>query len=279
MWLLSVIAKRKAFTLVELLVVIAIIALLVSILLPALAKAKYQAQRLLCLSNVRNQSVAQFQYAGDNDGKYSPNNASGPQYMRSSLFGGNRTFDVMIDDYVPDTAIMFCPIMQGLGDYMDRRYYTGSGSGLLPGYGGWDILEWSGLSESHGDPWDPADGPPPQVQSCYTWFANFRRGPDLGGAQPVTFFKGALPWPANTAESTGDTAFVSHELSSFSLASIYWDLSHGGNYGRYGLDIADSEDFESQDSPVGYADGSVIYILKSNMKPRANVPFGYYYWY
>jgi len=61
--------EKKAFTLIELLVVIAIIALLLSILTPALRKVKGKAQNLICSTNLRSLFTAWAMYSSSNDGK------------------------------------------------------------------------------------------------------------------------------------------------------------------------------------------------------------------
>jgi prepilin-type N-terminal cleavage/methylation domain-containing protein/prepilin-type processing-associated H-X9-DG protein len=61
---------KRAFTLIELLVVIAVIALLLSILMPSLRKAKNLAQGIACKGNMKNYTVAVAMYCDDNDGKF-----------------------------------------------------------------------------------------------------------------------------------------------------------------------------------------------------------------
>ena len=63
-------SPRRGFTLIELLVVIAIVAVLAALLLPALARAKEQARRIKCVSNLKQAALAVKLFALDQDGFY-----------------------------------------------------------------------------------------------------------------------------------------------------------------------------------------------------------------
>ena len=78
--------KAKAFTLIELLVVIAIIAILMSILMPALSRAREQGKRAACLANLRQLTMAWMAYALDNDDKLVNGDTEEYGYPNSGMY-------------------------------------------------------------------------------------------------------------------------------------------------------------------------------------------------
>lgn len=97
--------NKKAFTLIELLVVIAVIALLMAIIMPALGKAKMYAQKVICRSNIRQQSLGVILYADDNEGGV-PNIGTGFWLWDLSFQSTN-----LISEYAGFTEndVFFCP--------------------------------------------------------------------------------------------------------------------------------------------------------------------------
>lgn len=80
--------RKKAFTLIELLVVIAIIALLLSIVMPALGRAKVYAQRIICSNHLKQQSLGTILYSNEND-SYVPTSGLGPWLWDTSFWMTN----------------------------------------------------------------------------------------------------------------------------------------------------------------------------------------------
>jgi prepilin-type N-terminal cleavage/methylation domain-containing protein/prepilin-type processing-associated H-X9-DG protein len=133
------IRTAKAFTLIELLVVIAIIAVLMSILMPTLSRAREQGRRAACISNLKQLTMAWILYADDNDDRIASANtredsawtrwveANRPEAEKLEGIKNGRLFR-----YCPEPKLYKCPtglrgelvtysIVDAMNGYADMR--------------------------------------------------------------------------------------------------------------------------------------------------------------
>jgi prepilin-type N-terminal cleavage/methylation domain-containing protein/prepilin-type processing-associated H-X9-DG protein len=119
---------HRGFTLIELLVVISIIALLAAILFPVFARARENARRASCQSNLKQLALGMAQYVQDYDerftGLYSNNDGASTPQFNCHLSGGTATSDKgwaeLLQPYIKSVQILQCPsdpIPSGGSDY------------------------------------------------------------------------------------------------------------------------------------------------------------------
>lgn len=112
--------KRHGFTLIELLVVIAIIAILAAILFPVFARARENARKSTCQSNLKQLGVAFAMYRQDYDQLGMP---------RDTGVAPNRVYWTnLVSPYVKNTGVLRCPSRTGTGhrcfDIGDTTHYA-----------------------------------------------------------------------------------------------------------------------------------------------------------
>ena len=244
------------FTLIELLVVIAIIAVLAGLLLPALAKAKYQGMRSACVNNIRQQYLSQIIYADDFAGKFPYHEDVSPDYHRTPTTGAKSIVNSMRSAYVKNTQILICPITRkSFGQiWMNYASMANFADRSTRDFGGWDT-------------------PAVFVYTPYMWLANFSAVPKMKflnaqgqvGTNPE---ENEPVWPQTSSECESRRAFITHRVSD-TPGTALWDLGHLGRFGAGAQSKPLWAWSITPDQPVGQADGSVVLRPKSLIKPRA----------
>jgi len=192
--------KRAGFTLVELLVVIGIIALLIGILLPALSKARQQANSLYCMSNLRQIGMAMTNYAQDFNGSY-------------PIYYWNGDGDPTKPNGATDWTFLLLP-------YFNRAGATGTYSGAAAGglaaiYKDKDTIDGTYMPANSSAPLATYSSSTQQNYSVLTWPFHFAPGLVSNSlqytsstAQPGPQDDGEVPYKVGMVKRPSDIIMV-----------------------------------------------------------------------
>lgn len=219
---------KQGFTLIELLIVIAIISILAAILFPVFARAREQARKAACQSNLKQLGLAVMMYLQDNDEKY--------PYARMAGSSGFYWFDVY-NPYVKNRQIWVCPTAGELK--RDGSKWRSGGYGVNTcGTSGATAPVRTGFGNTAGTPCTPT-----------------------GGVLPIT----AVVNPSEkiyAADPASNDNYSYNGLYLYVTGNIsYYPVLHGGQNGPF----TGSDSARPLTSTVGggnylFADGHVKYI-------------------
>jgi len=113
--------KTKLFTLAELMVVLAIIGILASLLMPTLRRARWEAQKAVCLNNEQQQYIGYSLYSQDNNGRVPLHRSSDDPHKSNWINSRGKFYNwgvVYRDGYLTTDEILADPTYQGTNDDM-----------------------------------------------------------------------------------------------------------------------------------------------------------------
>ena len=199
--------SRSGFTLIELLVVVAIIALLIGILLPSLSRAREQARRTVCASNLRSVGQAMHIYGNENNG-YLPNvYFSGNKY---NYTGFHRTDDPF-PGYSGNTRGLWLLVRAGSvapGSFVCPSVRNAAPDPAADMPGQWDFAGANHVSfsyQSNNGGSDPAKGIPTKLSFSPSFVVMADRNPWFGQIEHLTGIGGYDRLALTTVEITSNS--------------------------------------------------------------------------
>jgi len=211
---------RFGFTLIELLIVIAIIAILASLLLPALSSAKLKAKRIACLNNMKQMGVAFSMYTSENDDTiplagYTDNNAinySFDDYLATYI--GIELTESQKEYYVfpqgQSSKVLLCPADNVVrqGGYSPRTYSMPRPSGLsYPSLSG-------GVGLAYYFTWSPNMASPPRLK--------VNKVTNPSGTLMLVELPTAINWAGNPTCCVANNASPTNMPPDFQKGALSW---------------------------------------------------------